>query len=48
LNEAAKLGITQDQLAAALGNKMPPDLAAAAKTLGIFEAALREALGVKG
>jgi hypothetical protein len=45
---AAKLGITQDQLAAALGNKMPPDLAAAAKTLGISEAALREALGVKG
>ena len=42
---AQKLGITQAQLEAALGRKMPPDFLAAAKTLGITEAELKAALG---
>jgi hypothetical protein len=44
---AAKLGITQVQLSAALGNTQSgfPDLASAATKLGITEDALRQALG---
>lgn len=44
---AKKLGITEDALKAAFGNKMPPDFALAAKNLGITEAKLKESLGVK-
>jgi hypothetical protein len=45
---AAKLGVTEQQLTAALGNLQPgiPDLAAAAQKLGVTETALREALGI--
>jgi hypothetical protein len=42
---AAKLGISEDTLRAALGPS-PPDLAKTAKTLGVTEEALRAALGV--
>jgi hypothetical protein len=45
---AKKLGVTQDELMAALGRSMPPDTAAAAKKLGVTEKALIDALGVKG
>ena len=45
---AKKLGVTQDELTAALGRSMPPDTAAAAKKLGVTEKALIDALGVKG
>ena len=44
---AKKLGITEAELTAAFGNKMPPDFAAAAKKLGITEAELKLKLGVK-
>jgi len=44
---AKKLGITEDALKAAFGNKMPPDFALAAKNLGITEAELKDKLGVK-
>jgi hypothetical protein len=44
---AKKLGITEDALKAAFGNKMPPDFALAAKNLGITETELKESLGVK-
>ena len=44
---AKKLGITEAELKAAFGNKMPPDFAAAAKNLGITEAELKSKLGVK-
>ena len=44
---AKKLGITEDALRTAFGNKMPPDFALAAKNLGITEAKLKETLGVK-
>lgn len=44
---AKKLGITEDALKAAFGNKMPPDFALAAKNLGITESELKEKLGVK-
>jgi lambda repressor-like predicted transcriptional regulator len=44
---AKKLGITEDALKTAFGNKMPPDFALAAKNLGITEAELKEKLGVK-
>ena len=47
LAAAAKaLGITQDQLIAAFGGKMPPDFALAAKNLGITESELMKALGI--
>ena len=47
LAAAAKaLGITQDQLIAAFGDKMPPDFALAAKNLGISESELMKALGI--
>jgi hypothetical protein len=44
---AAKLGVTEQQLRAALGDSSqgPPDFAAAAKQLGVSEQALMEALG---
>ena len=45
---AAKiLGITDAELTAAFGNKMPPDFATAAKNLGMTEAELKSKLGVK-
>ena len=45
---AAKiLGITEAELTAAFGNKMPPDFATAAKNLGMTEAELKSKLGVK-
>lgn len=43
---AAKLGVTEQQLRDALGDKRPLDLAAAAKQLGVSEKSLREALGL--
>ena len=47
LAAAAKaLGITQEQLTTAFGNKMPPDFALAAKNLGITESELMKALGI--
>ena len=47
LAAAAKaLGITQEQLTTAFGNKMPPDFALAAKNLGITESELIKALGI--
>ena len=42
---AVKLGITEEELTAALGGP-PPNFAAAAQTLGITEAELMEALGI--
>jgi hypothetical protein len=44
---AKKLGISEDALKAAFGNKMPPDFTLAAKNLGITEAELKDKLGVK-
>lgn len=44
---AKKLGITEDALKTAFGNKMPPDFALAAKNLGITEAELKDKLGIK-
>jgi len=44
---AKKLGITEAELKAAFGNKMPPDFATAAKNLGMTEAELKSKLGVK-
>ena len=44
---AKKLKITEAELVAAFGNKMPPDFATAAKNLGITEAELKSKLGVK-
>ena len=45
---AAKiLGITDAELTAAFGNKMPPDFATAAKNLGMTEAELKSKLDVK-
>jgi len=41
-----KLGITEDALKAAFGTTMPPDIAAAAKNLGVTEAVLLDALGI--
>ena len=43
---AAKLGISEERLRAALGPP-PPDLSSAAQELGIDEATLRSALGVR-
>lgn len=44
---ASKLGISEEQLRAALGNRIPPDFVAAAKNLGVTQAALVEALGLQ-
>ena len=44
---AKKLGITEAELTAAFGNKMPPDFTTAAKNLGMTEAELKSKLGVK-
>ena len=44
---AKMLGITEAELTAAFGNKMPPDFATAAKNLGMTEAELKSKLGVK-
>lgn len=44
---AKKLGITESELKAAFGEKMPPDFAGAAKKLGMTEAELKSKLGVK-
>jgi hypothetical protein len=44
---AKKLGITEDALKAAFGNKMPPDFTLAAKNLGINESELMNALGIQ-
>ena len=44
---AKKLRITEAELTAAFGNKMPPDFATAAKNLGMTEAELKSKLGVK-
>ena len=44
---AKKLGITEAELKAAFGNKMPPDFTTAAKNLGMTEAELKSKLGVK-
>lgn len=43
---AAKLGITQAELVAAIGNERPPNLTKAASNLGVTEAQLTEALGL--
>ena len=43
---AKKLKITEAELIAAFGNKMPPDFALAAKNLKITEAELKAALGL--
>ena len=47
---AATLGVTEDELIAALGDldQGPPDFATAAVTLGVTEEALMEALGISG
>ena len=44
---AKKLGITENALKAAFGNKMPPDFTLAAKNLGINESELMNALGIQ-
>lgn len=44
---AEKLGVSEEELVAALGEDRPPNFAAAAEKLGITEEALMEAMPVR-